>query len=120
VAEGLLDAAQAGVTQVTVATAGATVGSVTATWGGTTHSATYVTSTGAWLPGWPGQAVKSKTVFARVPPGSPAGTRIGSVVFGIGAQLEAVPLTLAETVPEPSVWWRLRHGAVTETTSPPA
>jgi D-alanyl-D-alanine carboxypeptidase (penicillin-binding protein 5/6) len=119
VAEGLLAATQAGISQVTVATAGATAGTVTATWGGETHAATYVTATGAWLPGWPGQAVRSKTTFRTVAPGSTAGTRVGASIFAIGAQFQVVPLQLRQTVPEPSVWWRLRHGGVTTVTSRP-
>jgi hypothetical protein len=118
VAEGLLAATQAGISQVTVATAGTPAGTVTATWGGASHAATYVTSVGAWLPGWPGQAVRSKTTFRAVPPGSEAGTQVGSTIYAIGAQFQVVPLRLSQTVPEPSVWWRLRHGGVTVTTQP--
>ena len=118
VAEALLAATQAGISQVTVATAGSTAGTVTATWGGQVHAATYVTATGAWLPGWPGQTVVSKTAFRSVPPGSSAGTRVGSTIYAIGSQFQVVSLKLNETVQEPSVWWRLRHGAVTVTTTP--
>jgi serine-type D-Ala-D-Ala carboxypeptidase (penicillin-binding protein 5/6) len=118
VAEGLLAATQAGISRVTVATAGAVTGTVTATWGGVSHSATYVTASDAWLPGWPGQPVRSKTTFGAVAPGSAAGTRIGATIYGIGAQFQVVPLKLDQTVPEPSVWWRLRHGGVTVTTHP--
>jgi len=118
VAEALLAATQAGISQVTVATEGGAVGTVTATWGGHVHAATYVTATGAWLPGWPGQTVASKTTFRPVAPGSSAGTRVGSTIYAIGVQFQAVHLKLTETVPEPSVWWRLRHGAVTDTTTP--
>jgi D-alanyl-D-alanine carboxypeptidase (penicillin-binding protein 5/6) len=118
VAEGLLAATQAGISQVTVATAGAAAGTVTATWGGQAHAATYVTATGAWLPGWPGQVVHSRTTFRTVAPGSAAGTRVGASIFAIGAQFQVVPLQLRQTVPEPSVWWRLRHGGVTVTSRP--
>ena len=118
VAEGLLAATQAGISRVTVATAGTAAGTVTATWGGESHAATYVTAADAWLPGWPGQTVRSKTTFGIVAPGSAAGTRVGSTIFAIGAQFQVVPLKLSQTVPEPSVWWRLRHGGVTVTTRP--
>ena len=118
VAEGLLAATQAGISQVTVATAGSVAGTVTATWGGQSHAATYVTAAGAWLPGWPGQTVRSQTTFKHVPPGSAAGTHVGATIYAIGVQFQAVPLKLNQTVPEPSVWWRLRHGGVTVTTQP--
>ncbi len=118
VAEGLLAATQAGISQVTVATSGSPAGTVTATWGGESHAATYVTADDAWLPGWPGQTVRSKTTFRAVAPGSVAGARVGATIYAIGAQFQVVPLKLSQTVPEPSVWWRLRHGGVTVTTRP--
>jgi hypothetical protein len=34
---------------------------------------------------------------------------VGVRLFAIGAQFQAVTLRLAETVPEPSTWWRLVH-----------
>ncbi len=108
----LLTAAQAGITRVTVATQGGVAGTVTSTWGGQVHSATFVTAAGAWLPGWPGQAVRTVTRFTPVPPGSAAGTRVGSTLFAIGTQFQVVPLQLHQTVPEPSLWWRLRHGGI--------
>jgi hypothetical protein len=49
------------------------------------------------------------TRFVVVPPGSPAGTLVGTSVYAIGTQFEAVELRLSATVPEPSVWWRLQH-----------
>ncbi len=118
VAEGLLAAAQAGISRVTAATAGAPAGTVTATWGGEAHAATYVTAADAWLPGWPGQTVRSKTTFRPVPPGSAAGTHVGATIYAIGTEFQVVPLRLSQTVPEPSIWWRLRHGGVTVTTQP--
>jgi D-alanyl-D-alanine carboxypeptidase len=107
--EALLAATQAAIAPVTVATAGQVVGTVTSTWGGVAHPASFVTASGAWLPGWPGQPVASVTRFVPVVPGSAAGTRVGARVFGIGAEFQAVSLRLAETVPEPTVWWRLAH-----------
>ena len=95
-----------------MATRGTVAGTVTSTWGGTVHTASYVTGADAWLPGWPGQAVRSMTTFTTVPPGSAAGTRVGSTIFAVGTQFQAVPLLLHQTVPEPSLWWRLRHGGV--------
>ena len=109
VVEPLLAATQAAIIPVTVAKAGAASGTVTATWGGRSHSASYVTAAGAWLPGWPGQQVRSITKFVSVPPGSASGTQVGTSLYAIGSEFEAVPLRLAQAVPEPSMWWRLRH-----------
>ena len=117
VVEALLAATRAAIVPVTVATKGSAAGTVTATWGGQVHAATYVYATGAWLPGWPGQAVKSLTRFTKLPPGATAGTAVGSTVFAVGTQFEAVPLRLTQTVPEPSVWWRLRHTPCPDCTS---
>jgi D-alanyl-D-alanine carboxypeptidase (penicillin-binding protein 5/6) len=109
VVEPLLAATQAAIVPVTVATKGAVAGTVTATWGGRPHTVSYATAAGAWLPGWPGQQVKSMTRFVTVPPGATSGTYVGSSIFAIGSQFQVVPLRLAQTVPEPSVWWRLQH-----------
>jgi len=110
VTEALLTATRAAVTPVTVATPGQEMGTVTATWGGVVHHAAYVTAAGAWLPGWPGQAVTSVTRFTPVAVGSRAGSKVGTSLFAIGTQFQVVPLKLAEAVPEPSVWWRLANG----------
>ncbi len=115
----LLAATQAGITKVTVAARGAAAGAVTTTWGGEVHAATYVTTSDAWLPGWPGQAVRTMTKFTEVPPGSGAGTRVGATIYAIGTQFQVVALRLSESVPEPSVWWRLRHGGVVPSTGSP-
>jgi hypothetical protein len=107
--DALLSATRAAVTPVTVATAGQVVGTVTSTWGGVVHPTSIVTATGAWLPGGPGQPVTTMTRFVTVAPGSAAGTRVGTRLFAIGSQFQAVNLRLAETVPEPTAWWRLVH-----------
>jgi len=107
--ETLLAATSAAITPVTVATPGQPVGVMTSTWGGIPHTTAVVAGAGAWLPGWPGQAVSSMTRFVAIPAGSPAGTRVGARLFAIGDQFQAVPLRLAETVPEPTTWWRLVH-----------
>jgi D-alanyl-D-alanine carboxypeptidase (penicillin-binding protein 5/6) len=114
----LLAAAQGGISRVTVATRGGVAGTVTSTWGGATHAASYVTAADAWLPGWPGQAVRALTKFRAVAPGSSAGTRVGSTLFAVGTQFEVVPLRLRQAVPEPSLWWRLRHGGVGASPTP--
>ncbi len=105
----LLAAAEGAPVRSTVATAGQPVGTVTATWGGTAHRVTVVTSQGAWLVGWPGQQVSASATLAPVPAGSRAGRTVGRADFHLGSQAETVPLTLSATVPEPTWWWRLVH-----------
>ena len=107
--DSLLASTAAAVTPVTVATADQVVGTVSATWGGRVHRVSYVTTADEWLLGWPGQQVATATQFTAIAPGSRAGTGIGTALYAIGSQFRAVPLALAETVPEPSVWWRLAH-----------
>ena len=109
VIQALLGAAEAGVVQSTVATAGQTTAVVLADWGGKPHSARVVAGQGAWLAGWPGQRVVATTQLAPVPPGSASGRTVGKAVYTLGTQTEQVPLRLATTVPEPSWWWRLVH-----------
>ena len=107
--DALLAASVAALTPVTVSTADGVVGTVSVRWGGRTHRVPYVTTADEWLPGWPGQEVATATQFTTIAPGSAAGSGIGTAVYAIGSQFRAVPLALAETVPEPSVWWRLAH-----------
>jgi hypothetical protein len=109
VVEKLLDASEASVVPVSVASRGQAVGTVTAFWGRARHQVEVVTSEGAWLLGWPGQRVPSTTKSGPLPPGGTAGTRVGTAFYALGTQIEAVPLRLAATLPEPSWWWRLIH-----------
>jgi len=109
VIETLLDATEAAIVPLTASTAGQPVGTVTAYWGGNPHRVEVVTSRAALLLGWPGQRVLTATQLQTVPPGGKAGTPVGTGLFALGTQIEAVPLRLAATVPEPSWWWRLVH-----------
>jgi hypothetical protein len=109
VAEGLLTATEAAVVPVAVASPGRMVGTVTATWGGQRHRVGVVTSKLAFVLGWPGQHVVSATKLEPVPAGGAGGRRVGTALYALGSQIQAVPLALATTVPEPSWWWRLIH-----------
>jgi hypothetical protein len=60
--------------------------------------------------GWPGQHVLTAAKFTPVPAGALAGSRAGAAVYGLGNQLEVVPVKLGATLAEPSWWWRLVHG----------
>jgi hypothetical protein len=105
----LLTAAQAGIVQVTVATAGQSAAVVTADWGGTSHRSRVVAAQGAWVAAWPGQRVTATAKLVPVPPGGKSGRTVGEAVYTLGSQVESVPLKLASTVQEPSWWWRLVH-----------
>ncbi len=109
VADGLVSATEAAIVPVTVASPGQMVGSVTATWGGQRHRVGVVTSKQALVLGWPGQRVVSASKLVPVPAGGAGGRRVGTALYVLGTQVQAVPLTLATTVPEPSWWWRLIH-----------
>jgi hypothetical protein len=109
VVEGLLNATAAAVVPVSVTTRGQMLGTVTASWGGTQHKVAVVASRQALLLGWPGQRVAAGTKLLPVPAGGSGGHRVGTALFALGNQIEAVPLQLAATVPEPSWWWRLVH-----------
>jgi serine-type D-Ala-D-Ala carboxypeptidase (penicillin-binding protein 5/6) len=109
VANALLAATAAAVVPVTVSSAGAAVGSATTSWGGRTYRVPVVTARRAWLFGWPGQQVASAAELRPVAPGSQKGSAAGTALFALGSQIQVVPLELATTVPEPSLWWRLVH-----------
>lgn len=109
IADALLGATESGVVQVTVSEHGTAVGSAMTSWGGRTYRVPVVTTRTAWVFGWPGQQVASATELRPVEPGSQKGSTVGSALFALGSQIQAVPLQLATTVPEPSLWWRLVH-----------
>ncbi len=109
-ADGLLAATGAAIVPVTVASAGQSAGTVTATWGGRRHRVEVVASKGAFLIAWPGQQVVAASKLSPVPAGGSGGRRVGTASFVLGSQVQTVPLALAATVPEPSWWYRLIHG----------
>jgi D-alanyl-D-alanine carboxypeptidase (penicillin-binding protein 5/6) len=109
VVEKLLDATAAGVVPVTLSRPGQAVGTVTARWDGEVHSAQTLASGRTWMMGWPGQTVLAAARFTPVHPGARAGSRAGTAVYALGTQFQAVPLTLAADLPEPSWWGRLAH-----------
>jgi serine-type D-Ala-D-Ala carboxypeptidase (penicillin-binding protein 5/6) len=109
VTEALLQATQAGMVPVAVATKGAVVGTATAVWGGQPHRVAVVAGQSASVLGWPGQQVAATTALDPVRAGGPRGSMVGTAHFTLGTQSETVALKLASTVPEPTWWWRLLH-----------
>jgi D-alanyl-D-alanine carboxypeptidase (penicillin-binding protein 5/6) len=110
VVEKLLFASERAVVPVTLTAPGQVVATATATWGGRSVPTEVVTAQGASMVGWPGQRVLTAAVLGPVPAGAGAGRVVGAAAFGLGRQLERVPVKLGATVPEPSWWWRLVHG----------
>jgi serine-type D-Ala-D-Ala carboxypeptidase (penicillin-binding protein 5/6) len=109
IADALLSATESGLVQVTVSNVDAAIGSATTSWGGRTYRVPVVTAHRAWLFAWPGQRVASAAELRPVAPGSQKGSTVGSAMFALGSQIQVVPLELATTIPEPSLWWRLVH-----------
>jgi D-alanyl-D-alanine carboxypeptidase (penicillin-binding protein 5/6) len=110
VVEKLLYASERAVVAVPLTDPGQVVATTTTTWDGRAVRTSVVTSRGAWMVGWPGQHVLTAAKFTPVPAGALAGSRAGAAVYGLGNQLEVVPVKLGATLAEPSWWWRLVHG----------
>ena len=105
----LLDTSEAAIVPVPVVTAGHTVGTASAEWGGGRRVVPVVAARGAWLLGVPGQRVA-----ATVAPITPSGAKtdagsVGAVRFTLGPQSETVPVRLAHRVPDPGWWWKVLH-----------
>jgi D-alanyl-D-alanine carboxypeptidase len=109
IVEHLLDASEAAIVPVPVATAGRTVGTASAEWGGARRVVPVVAAQGAWVLGVPGQQVAA-TMASMTPSGAKtdAGS-VGAVRFTLGPQTETVPVRLAHRVPDPGWWWKVLH-----------
>jgi serine-type D-Ala-D-Ala carboxypeptidase (penicillin-binding protein 5/6) len=107
IVERLLDASEATIVPVLVATAGHTVSTVSTRWGGTRRVLSLVAGHTAWLLGIPGQHVD-----ATLTPVAPTGTRVGSASSGavrytLGSQTEKVPVRLVHRLSDPGWWWKV-------------
>jgi serine-type D-Ala-D-Ala carboxypeptidase (penicillin-binding protein 5/6) len=110
IVEKLLDASEAAVVPVAVARPGQAVLVAGSTWSGRTHQVNGVTERRAALLAWPGQRVISALRPRAIAPGAAARSEAGQALYALGTQIEAVPVKLTATLPEPSWWWRLVHG----------
>ncbi len=106
IVEHLLDTSVAAIEAVPVVTAGQTVGTATAEWGGTRRVVRVVAARGALLAGVPGQRVIT-TIAPSEEVGS--GVSAGTARFTLGSQSETVPVRLVHRVPDPDWWWKVLH-----------
>jgi D-alanyl-D-alanine carboxypeptidase (penicillin-binding protein 5/6) len=105
--EGLMQAALTAVADTPVATAGQAVGTVGASWGGSSHEVPVETAQSASVLAVPGQAMTVTVTGHSVPTGTGAGTVVGHVVYTLGPQRQVVSLHPSQPVPTPSPWWRM-------------
>ncbi len=110
VVEGLLHASEAAVVPVTLVTRGSVVVTASTSSGGARQQVPVIAAHTAWLVGWPGQHVVGATEPLPASVDRTATKLVGSALWALGEQLEAVPLQLAHQPPAPSLWWRVVHG----------
>ncbi len=105
--ERLLDAAAAGLREVSVAPSGVRVGSVTLPW---SHAHVPVVTTGSIaLLAWPGQEPRLTMANRSLHTGMPAGSEVGMLSASIGHELVTVPVHVAGSLLGPSMSWRLHR-----------
>jgi serine-type D-Ala-D-Ala carboxypeptidase (penicillin-binding protein 5/6) len=105
--EGLMQTALTAVADTPVAAAGHAVGTVGASWGGSSHEVPVETAQAASVLAVPGQSLTVTVTDHSVPTGTDAGTVVGHVAYTLGPQRQVVSLQSSGPVPAPSVWWRL-------------
>ncbi len=106
----LLDASEAAIVPVPVATTGHPVGNARTGWGGILRVEPVVADRTAWLLGVPGQRVA-----AAMDPHVPAATATGpgptpTVRYTLGSEAVTVPVRTLRRPPPPGWWWRVLHG----------
>ncbi len=109
IVERLLDASEAVVVDVPMATAGHTLGTATTNWEGTQRAEPIAIAHSAWLLGVPGQQV---AVSLAPMPASRTKTDTGlagEIEFTLGLQTVKVPVRLVGHAPAPDWWWRVIH-----------
>lgn len=94
----------AGVQSVPVVSAGTVVGTAETPWGKTVD---LVTAEGARMLLWPGMILESSMTFEKIEPPLASGSPVGSLTVRMGEQVVSIPVTLAEPLPRPSLFWRL-------------
>lgn len=105
--EGLMQAALTAVAETPVAAPGHAVGTVGASWGGSSHEVPVETAQAASVLAVPGQALTITVTDRPVATGTAAGTVVGHVAYTLGPQRQVVSLQPSERVPAPPPWWRL-------------
>lgn len=101
----LVDTAEAGFHEITLAAAGQAFANYDTAWGDSAHA---VTATDAAAVVWGTTAVTSRVTLDPVRQAA-QGTRVGNVSFTVGSQVISVPLQLTSTISDPGPLWRLVH-----------
>jgi serine-type D-Ala-D-Ala carboxypeptidase (penicillin-binding protein 5/6) len=105
--EGLMQTALTAVVDTPVAIPGHAVGTVGASWGGSSHEVPVETAQAASVLAVPGQALTIAVTDRPVGTGTDTGTVVGHAVYTLGPQRRVVSLQPSEKVPTPTLWWRL-------------
>lgn len=100
----LVAAVAAGTQRVPAMAAGRVIATLEAPWGA---KADIVASEDVSMLLWPGMALESALAVETVSAPLAEGTTVGALSLRLGEQTRTVPLTLAEPLRKPSLWWRL-------------
>ena len=111
----VLDSIRAGFHQVTVASAGQEVGTITTPWGDT---AQLLIDDDVTIFTWSDTPIVV-TMDIKTPPTYRDGTEVGTVTWTAGPNTVTAAVTLSGSIDQPTEWWRLTHpselGAMTDT-----
>ncbi|MNS39550.1 hypothetical protein D3C72_718370 [compost metagenome] len=88
---------------VVLAKKGKEIGAYTPGWSKRTYSAVAKNEIGAFI--WPGMPVTPAIQLDIVRPGS-KDTSVGAVKFKVALKTQESPIILAQSIDEPSIWWR--------------
>jgi hypothetical protein len=109
IVEHLLDASEAAVVPMALATDGRTVGTAGTEWAGARQVVPVVAERTAWLLAVPGQQVVSTVTPAPGAGARPHGGSVGTVRYALGSETETVPVRLARPPADPGWWWKVLH-----------
>jgi D-alanyl-D-alanine carboxypeptidase (penicillin-binding protein 5/6) len=102
---GALDSIRSGFHQVSVATSGQEVGTVSTSWG---SSARLIIGETASIFTWSDTPIVA-TMDIATPSTYTDGTVVGSVTWTAGPNTVTAPVTIEGSIDQPSEWWRLTH-----------
>ena len=98
-----------GVTPVALTPPGRVMGTATVDWAGSRRSVPVVATTGATLPGMPGQRIESVLVPGVDPAVGSGRARVGSVRYSLGQESVVVPVARSRELASPGWMWKLVH-----------
>lgn len=68
-----------------------------------------VSNGGMTIAGWTGSPYRPEVAIETAEPGLGLNQEVGSVSVDVGGREVTVPVTAAGSIPEPSLWWRIRN-----------